>query len=100
MKVELLYFDGCPTYWKTLGDLVRIMKEEGIDVKVDLVRVESDNAAKRLGFLGSPTVRVDGIDVDPRARTSQDFGLKCRVYLTGGKVLASPPDEMLREALH
>lgn len=98
-RVELLYFDGCPNYKTTLRDLEEIVKQEGLDVRVTLVRVESEEEAKRLRFLGSPTVRVNGVDIEPGARESGEFGLGCRIYRVGGRMLGSPAREMLSIAL-
>ncbi|MDG6909575.1 MAG: hypothetical protein JRN57_01605 [Nitrososphaerota archaeon] len=97
--VELLYFEGCPTYKTTLKDLEEIVKQEALDARIDLIRVESEEDAKKLAFLGSPTVRVDGADVDQTARGSSDFGLGCRIYRAEGRILGTPSREVLRRAL-
>ena len=62
MKVELLWWDGCPSYPETLVDLTTVLREEGVDADVDLVEVENDEQARRERFPGSPTVRIDGVD--------------------------------------
>lgn len=98
-NVELLYFEGCPTYKTTLRDLEEIVKQGSLDAQITLIRVESDGDARRLQFLGSPTVRVDGVDIDPAARESKDFGLSCRVYRVDGRISGSPSKEMLKRAL-
>lgn len=98
-SVELLYFDGCPTYKTTLRDLEELVKEEGLDASVTLVRVGSEEDAKRLRFLGSPTVRINGVDIEPATRESKDFGLCCRIYRVDGKILGSPSKETLSRAL-
>jgi hypothetical protein len=69
MKVELLYFDGCPSHERLLPRLRELVAEAGPDGQVELRRVETIDEAERERFLGSPTVRVDGRDVDPE-RTS------------------------------
>jgi len=80
MKVEVLYFDGCPSHGALMPKLRELMEEAGVDVPVELRRVESVEAADRERFLGSPTLRIDGQDVDPPASERTDFGLKCRLY--------------------
>ncbi|MDG7008275.1 MAG: DUF2703 domain-containing protein [Nitrososphaerota archaeon] len=97
--VELLCFERCPTYKTTLRDLEEIVNKEALDVRVVLTRVDSDDDAKRLRFLGSPTVRVDGVDIDQTARGSSHFGLRCRVYRVDGRALDTPSRELLRRAL-
>ena len=61
--------------------------------------MESPEAAAEERFLGSPSVRVDGVDVDPGAAGRDDFGLKCRLYSTGAGLQGTPPDEWVLEAL-
>jgi hypothetical protein len=99
VTVELLYFDGCPSYERLLPRLRELVAEMGTHVEVDLRRVESVADAERERFLGSPTVRVDGVDVDPGARDRDDFGLKCRLYRSGGDTSPLPPEEWIRAAL-
>lgn len=98
-RVELLYFDGCPTYKTALRDLEEVVKEEALDVRVILTKVESEDDARRLRFLGSPTVRVNGADIEPAANESTGFGLRCRIYRVEGRLLGSPSRDMLRRAL-
>jgi hypothetical protein len=99
MKVELLWWEGCPSYPETLADLERVLRDEGVDADVDLVEVESDEQARRQRFPGSPTVRIDGEDALPLA-DGEPFSLTCRVYrLRDGRVSPTPDPEDLREAV-
>ena len=66
VKVELLYFDGCPNHEGFLPRLRDLLVQAEADVRVERRRVESDAAAQRERFLGSPTLRVDGVEVSPR----------------------------------
>jgi len=91
MTVELLYFDGCPNYEPLLAQLRALLAERGIDADVKLRRVESAEEAQRERFLGSPTVRVDGVDIEPGAGERVDFGLKCRIYRTSQGLSGMPP---------
>jgi hypothetical protein len=68
VTVELLYFDGCPSYERFLPRLRAVLAAAGIGGEVRLRRVESPEAAIAERFLGSPTVRVDGVDVGTRGR--------------------------------
>ena len=65
--VEILYFDGCPNHKPALALVERVSRELGIKPEVRLVNVPDQATAVRLRFLGSPTVRVGGTDVDPRS---------------------------------
>ena len=99
MRVELLYFDGCPSYERFLPRLRELVAEAGIAGEVQLRRVESPEAAVTERFLGSPTVRVDGVDVEPGADSRCDFGLKCRLYSTPDGLEGTPRAEWVVEAL-
>lgn len=99
MKIELLYFDGCPNHEALLSRLRELLGRAGISSTVEMVNVPDAGAAERQRFLGSPTLRVDGRDVEPRAELRTDFGLKCRLYRTESGVAGSPPDEWVLDAL-
>ena len=99
MKVELLWWEGCPSYPETLADLRRVLAEEGVDAEVELVEVDSDEQARRQRFPGSPTVRLNGVDPNP-PQDPEPFSLTCRVYrLRDGRISATPDPEDLREAV-
>ena len=99
MKVELLYFDGCPNHESLLPRLRELVSDADPTVEIELRRVESPEAAEREQFLGSPTVRIDGRDIDRTAVARRDFGLKCRLYRTGSGLSGLPPEEWIRTAL-
>jgi ABC-2 type transport system permease protein len=98
MQIELLYFDGCPTYRDAEETLRRVLADEGVEAEVELVEVKSDEEARRLGFPGSPTVRVDGRDPFP-VPEGGERGLACRVYTTPEGMKGAPTAAMIREAL-
>ena len=99
MRVELLYFDGCPSYQRLLPRLRELIAEVAPGAELELRPIESIEDAERARFLGSPTVRVDGLDVDPGAGERDDFGLECRLYRSDGVASPLPPEEWMREAL-
>jgi hypothetical protein len=99
MRIELLYFDGCPSYAELLPQLRELLAGEGIEEEVELRRVETPEEAERERFLGSPTVRIDGEDVDPSAQDRNDFGLECRLYRTEEGLVRTPPETWIRAAL-
>ena len=98
MDIELLYFDGCPSWQHTLADLQALLAEAGRDDEVRLVKVDSTDAAERLRFLGSPTVRVDGQDVESGI-PAEGYGMECRLYWVDGKPAGTPPLEWLARAI-
>lgn len=99
MRIEVLFFDGCPNHEALLAHLDELLGRFGADTDVELRRVEDAEAAERERFLGSPTVRVNGEDVDRGAAERTDFGLKCRLYATREGLRGAPPDEWLLAAL-
>jgi hypothetical protein len=99
MTIELLYFDGCPSHEAFLPRLHELLAQADVDVPVQQRRVESDAAAQTERFLGSPTLRVDGVDIDPDAGQRSDYGLKCRLYPTEEGLRGAPPDEWVLNAL-
>jgi hypothetical protein len=98
MKVEVLYFDGCPTYEMATKTLREVLAEEGMEAEVHLVAINTDEEAQRLRFPGSPTVRIDERDLFP-APEREAWRLGCRVYATPEGLSGFPTTEMLREAL-
>lgn len=95
MRVEVLYFIGCPHYEPTVELVHEVIRT--LRVRAELAEIEvTDNAqAQRLRFLGSPTVRVDGADIEPAAAGRTEYALGCRLYGTSGV----PPRELLIGAL-
>ena len=98
MDIELLYFDGCSTWKDTLVDRRAALAEAGRDDEVRLVNVDSQEAAERLRFLGSPTVRVDGRDIESDI-PAEGYGMECRIYWVDGKPVGLPPREWLARAV-
>src|SRR5260370_42562099 len=96
MRIEVLYFEGCPNHAPALELVRQVLKEEAISAEVSEVNVSDASTAQELGFLGSPSVRVDGLDVEPAARSVRDYGMMCRTYVVDGRREGSPPRDMLR----
>lgn len=99
MRIELLYFDGCPSQERLYPRLERLLSEAGVSDPILLRRVESPEAADAERFLGSPSLRIDGQDVEPGADGREDFGLKCRLYRSAAGASGLPPDAWISAAL-
>jgi hypothetical protein len=99
VTVEVLYFDGCPSHEAVLPRVRELLARAGVATEVELRRVESVEAAERERFLGSPTIRVNGRDVDPTAEQRTDYGMKCRLYATVDGLRGTPPDELIADAI-
>jgi hypothetical protein len=94
MKVAILYFKGCPNHRPALERVQAVLHEEGIFAEVAEIEVSYEQAARTAGFLGSPTIQVDGVDIEPASRSAKASGFACRCY-SGGL----PPTELIRAAL-
>lgn len=96
---EILHFRGCPN-WETARRVVeRVGSELGLEPELRLVEVSDAETAVKLRFLGSPTVRVDGRDVEPGVEEREDFVLACRVYWLDSGARGVPAEQWIRDAL-
>jgi hypothetical protein len=97
-QIELLYFADCPHYQQALAMVCDVLASAGITASVDLVAVETPAEAERQHFYGSPTIRVDGVDIVPPDPTTRP-ALACRVYRTAqGALTPIPPAEVFAAA--
>jgi hypothetical protein len=98
-RVELLWWEGCPGWEQALAMVREEMGALGLDadaVQVREMRTDEDVARDR--FVGSPTIRVDGRDVQPPG--GEPAGLTCRVYrLRDGRISPLPDRRDVRERL-
>jgi hypothetical protein len=99
MLVEILYVHGCPGFPPARALVERVGDELGIDPAIRLTEVCDDEEAQRLAFLGSPSVRVDGVDVEPGAAERAGYAVACRMYPTAAGTQRVPDAEWVRRAL-
>lgn len=100
MRIELLYWEGCPSNPEAEQLLGEVLAERGIADPVKRREVLTHQEAEALRFPGSPTIRVDGRDVDPVGAAAARPALTCRIYrLPDGRVSPVPSREQLEEAL-
>src|SRR5919204_79481 len=97
MKIELLYFEGCPSWQAGLENLKAALRAEHAQAEIQLVKVNDDAEAEAQHFLGSPSFRVNGEGLWPEAR--MQFALGCRVYRTPQGLKGVPTIQMRREQL-
>ncbi len=99
MRVELYFWEGCPSYPEARQLLQEVLDERGIRVPIEMREVRTHEEAAELEFPGSPTIRIDGRDVDA-AGAEGPAVLACRVYrLPDGRVSPLPSRQQLEEAL-
>jgi hypothetical protein len=99
-RVELLYWDGCPSHPRALAELREALGDLGHgDLDVEVSEIASERDARERGFVGSPTLRVDGVDPLPPP-PGEPTGLTCRVYRRrDGRHSPTPDPVELRDAL-
>jgi len=95
-KIEFLYFEGCPSYKQTLEYLKEVIEEENIETNLELVLVESPEDAQKVGFQGSPSIRVNGSDLEDK---TDSISFNCRLYRVEGKLTGIPSKEFIRNKL-
>ena len=96
MEITLQYFDGCPN-WSIAADRLSTLASERPGTTLHHRLVENLDEAEAVGFRGSPSILVDG--VDPFADPSAPVGLACRVYMTPAGLAGAPTLEQLRAAI-
>jgi hypothetical protein len=99
VNVEVLYFEGCPNHEDLVPRVRELMRRAGVPAEIERRAISDDEAAQRERFLGSPTVRVDGHDVEPGADRREDFGMKCRLYRDAERLSGQPADHWILAAL-
>jgi hypothetical protein len=99
MKIEVLYIEGCPNHRPALERVVSVLQESAFAVAVTEIPVASAEQAKTLGFPGSPTIRVNGADVEPEVEGLSEFSYSCRTYTDQGKLSGVPSQDLIRRAI-
>ena len=99
-RVEFLYWQDCPSHTEALERMRKVMADMGDQSPIELIEVFTEGDAGRLDFPGSPTIRIDGKDVDPSGAEKMGTALTCRIYrLEDGRFSPLPSEEMIRQAL-
>jgi hypothetical protein len=94
MKIEVLYVPGCPNYQPAIERIEKVLESESLRADIERIPVKSDAEAKALEFPGSPTIRINGNDVQPNGTNAP--GLACRLYPDRSGV---PSEHLLRMAM-
>jgi hypothetical protein len=98
--VEVLTFEGCPHAEPTLELVKRVLADSGVGATVRRVDVPDAEAAASQRFLGSPTIRVNGRDIEPGVAERDQYVRSCRMYRTESGLKGEPDEQWLREALN
>ena len=97
--VELLFFAGCPHHAEFLPRLQQLLDSHDISGPVQLVEVTDDEQAHQVRFLGSPSLRINGADVEPGADSRNSYGLQCRIYDSPDGPRGTPTDAWVLSGL-
>lgn len=95
MKINVLYFEGCPNHRPAVELVEAVAAELNTKAEISEVPVEDAAAAERLRFFGSPSIQIDGVDIDPAKKGRSDYAFSCRIYGQTGL----PPRQMLVDAM-
>jgi hypothetical protein len=99
VRIDFLFWRECPSHPEARALLREVLEERGVEAEVVEREVLTQDEAEELAFPGSPTIRVDGRDVDP-AGAGGRASLTCRIYhLPDGRVSPVPSREQLEEAV-
>jgi hypothetical protein len=93
MRVELLYAEDDPASMPARQNLVEVLTEDAFETPIQMVAVGSDEDAALLEMRGTPTIRIDGSDIDPD--WTGPVGLAPRDYGEG----PVPPKDLIRRAV-
>ncbi|MCH8026565.1 MAG: DUF2703 domain-containing protein [candidate division Zixibacteria bacterium] len=99
MKIELLVFDGCPNSEPTEKLIRETMSELDADGKIEVVTVVDNDDAVAKRFLGSPSVRVNGKDLEIEEDATTQYSMRCRIYRTDESQSGLPSKEVLIKAI-
>lgn len=97
-QIQFLFLKGCPNKEPALNLLRQVLQEKDLSEKIEIIEIKSDEDAKKYKFLGSPSIQINGLDIEKERRNDPpSFG--CRVYRTREGYSGIPPKEMIFEAL-
>lgn len=99
MTLELLYLAGCPHHDEAVDLLNSVLEAEGIPAEVQQILIRNREEADAYSFPGSPTVRVNGQDIETISANRLGIGFACRTYFVEGKTLGVPPRSWLKDAI-
>jgi hypothetical protein len=99
VKIELLYFEDCPHWKPTLSLVESVAAELSISAEIVLCNVKNQRDAVAYRFLGSPSLRIDGHDLEELDNLGEEFGVTCRVYKNGDVFSGTPSREAVMQRL-
>ncbi len=98
VKVEFLFWRECPSHEMCLQRLKRVLDSMKVEYNLKIIEVKTEEDAKKFKFPGSPTIRINGIDIQPES-SKGPYGLSCRAYIIEGRVLPVPTEKYIEESI-
>ena len=99
MTIRLLSFPECPNAKPALQLVEDVVLDLGIAANIETLHVNSAEEAEAYRFLGSPTIQIEGNDIE-QSRRSDEPCYACRVYQINDRQGGVPPRQMLVDAIH
>lgn len=100
LKIQLLHTESCHSYQEALVGIKEALKELGLSAELEVIPVDSPEKARDYKFPGSPTIKINGLDLEPELEATENFSINaCRTYIFEGSLYHYPPKEMLLEML-
>lgn len=100
MQIQLLHTSDCHVWKESLSALEQALIETGCEPHYEVILVQNDDQAQSYHFSGSPSIVIDGQDVDPMAQNNTNYTLaSCRLYFWQGKSYDFPPKDMIKKAI-
>ncbi len=99
MKIEFLYFDGCPNHETALTNLKDVLSEAGLKEEIDIINIENPEDATKHRFLGSPSIRINEKDLEVTEDDSTEYSMRCRRYKNGDVMEGFPSKALISTSL-
>jgi hypothetical protein len=97
--IEVLTYPDCPNRDAVIALAERVREQLGSAAEVRVIDITDQPAAEQARFLGSPTIRIDGRDIEPGADRQEEYVHACRLYQVGHSLRGLPDEDWLRQAL-
>ncbi len=99
IRISVLYLIGCPNREPACALVEKLLAELDLTADLQMEAVNNVEAAHRCRFLGSPTIQVNGVDIEPTRRTDTNYAMACRIYQVSESSSGLPSVQMIRSAL-
>ena len=99
MRVEFLWFKDCANHEGARALLRQVLKEKGVGDPIEDIDVTNPRLAEQHYFPGSPTIRVDGRDIEPGFEDSGEYSIRCRVYVSEAGLSGMPIRKWIEDAV-